>query len=385
MDFGVGYSTQMDITHAGQEAAHQAMTQIGRQKPDLTLVFADVHYADPRLLKGIRGVTEGAPLVGCSDAGGIHTSTGLQRSVIVIVMRDAKGKFTLGCGRGLTKSPERAVQEFCTDLKSTPDARALFIFPDGLAGNSCEYLRSLVKEVGATVPILGGCAGDGAMFQKTFQFYNEEVLTDALSGVLLSGDMAIGMGTGHGWSPLGAEREVTKSEGRFLQELDRRPAITIYEEYLGMKRDELAEEAIANVSMMYPLGVLGSVPDRYVLRDAIRMDRKGGLVCTGELPEGSRVRLMIGRQEGALSAAHEAADKALKQIGDKHLKGALVFCGMARQRLLGGERDGEIDVIRDALGGAGVRMGGFYTFGEFAPLDQRVQFHNESVVVVALG
>ncbi len=387
MDFGVGYSTQVNIPNAGQEAAKQAMMQMGSQKPDLTLVFADVRYADPRLLKGVRSMTESAPLIGCTSAGGIHTSTGLQRAVMVIVLRAPQGRLTIGCGRHLSRNPEAAIQELCGSFQGADvrKAKALCVFPDGLSGNGCEILRQLQRHLGQSLPILGGCAADDGLFQKTFQFYEEDVLTDAVPGVLMSGTMTLGIGVGHGWEPLGTPRQVTKADGRFLRELDRRPAISVYEEYLGIKKDELTEEPIANVSMMYPLGVVVSTSEPYLLRDSIAVDPHGALVCTGELREGSHVRLMIGGQESVLGAARQAAEQAVGQIGLSHVKGALVFCGIARRRLLGGEFDGEIDVIRDALGGVGVRMGGFYTYGELAPTDKGAQFHNESVVVVALG
>jgi hypothetical protein len=131
----------------------------------------------------------------------------------------------------------------------------------------------------------------------------------------------------------------------------------------------------------------------YLLRDAIRVGRAGSLICTGDVPEGSEVRLMIGGYESALEAAQQAACDAVERLGPHRLKGALVFCSVARQKMLGSEFHGEIDVIRDALGGSGVRLGGFYSYGEVAPTPRSLGraktlvplFHNESVVVVALG
>jgi hypothetical protein len=129
-----------------------------------------------------------------------------------------------------------------------------------------------------------------------------------------------------------------------------------------------------------------------LLRDAIRVGRAGSLICTGNVPQGSDVRLMIGGYESALEAAQQAACDALDQLGGTRVKGALVFCSVARQKMLGSEFQGEIDVIRDALGGAGVRLGGFYSYGELAagssPKRAKARgplFHNETAVVVALG
>ena len=76
---------------------------------------------------------------------------------------------------------------------------------------------------------------------------------------------------------------------------------------------------------------------------------------------------MIGGYESALEAAQQAACDAVERLGSARLTGALVFCSVARQKMLGSEFQGEIDVIRDALGGAGVRFGGFYSYGELAP------------------
>jgi hypothetical protein len=186
---------------------------------------------------------------------------------------------------------------------------------------------------------------------------------------------------------------VTRSTGHIVYQLDHRPAVSIYEDFLGIKREELTQEPLASVTMTYPLGTQVRGYPEYLLRAAIRVGRAGSLICTGDVPQGSEVRLMIGGYESALEAAQQAACDAVERLGTRRLKGALVFCSVARQKMLGSEFHGEIDVIRDALGGSGVRLGGFYSYGEVAPTPRAIGraktqvplFHNESVVVVALG
>jgi len=153
------------------------------------------------------------------------------------------------------------------------------------------------------------------------------------------------------------------------------------------------EDPLASMTLTYPLGTEVSGQSEYLLRDAIRVGKAGSLICTGEVPQGSDVRLMIGGYESALEAAQQAACDAAEQLGGLRAQGALVFASVARQKMLGSEFQGEIDVIRDALGGSGVRLGGFYSYGELAPASRRAGgargrgalFHNESVVVLALG
>ena len=79
--------------------------------------------------------------------------------------------------------------------------------------------------------IAGATAADDLYYQKTFQFYNEEILTDSLTGLLISGPVKVGIGVRHGWVPVGRPRRVTRAAGHVVYQLDGRPAISIYEDY----------------------------------------------------------------------------------------------------------------------------------------------------------
>ena len=224
-------------------------------------------------------------------------------------------------------------------------------------------MRGLRQAFGQEIRVAGGAAGDDFHFQRTFQFYNDEVLHDSAVGVLVSGEVRIGLAIRHGLLPVGRPRRVTQSSGPVIHTLDGKPAVSIYEEFLGMTRAGLKDEPIAKVALTYPLGTpIGSAND-YLLRGAIRVGRAGSLICSGDMKTGSMVRLMIGGYEAALEAAQQAAQEAIAQVGRDRVGGTLVFSSVARQKMLGSEFQGEIDVIRDALGGAGVRLAGFYSYG----------------------
>lgn len=395
IEMGIGFSTHADVLSAGRQAAEQAVSNLAGKRPDLTLVFSSIRFADPRLLKGIRAVTSNAPLIGCTDAGGIMASGPKRRSVTVIGLAAKGGYFMTGLGRHMAQKARQAGEMLgrAFTRKSIRDAKALLMFPDGLTSSGSAVLSGVQKIIGERIPIAGGSAADDFYFQKTFQYFDDAILMDSVPGALFCGDIAVGFGARHGWIPLGQPRRVTRVSGHIVHQLDRRPAISIYEDYLGLKREELIEDPLAHLAITYPLGTSQEGQPEYILRDAIRVGRAGSLICTGEIAKGTSVRIMIGGYESALEAAQQAAYEAAEQIGRSRLKGALVFCGVGRQKMLGSEFQGEIDVIRDALGGAGVRMGGFYSYGELAPVNlegrqkgrSRNMFHNESVVVMALG
>ena len=392
---GIGVSSQADVAAAGQEAAGQVISHLANRKPDLVMVFSSIRFADPRMLKAVRRITGPAPLVGCTDAGGIITAGPRRRSVTVIGFLCKEGSFVAGVERNLSGGATRAGEKLAQSLisQAKQPVKGLFVFPDGLSVSGSEVLLGLEKHLIPGVVLAGGTAADDLYYQKTFQFFNDEILTDSMPGAAFCGDIKIGVGRRHGWVPVGRPRRVTRSTGHVVYELDHRPAVSIYEDFLGLKRDELMQDTLANMTLTYPLGTeMPGLPE-YVLRDAIRVGRAGSLICTGDVQQGSQVRLMIGGYESALEAAQQAACDANDQLDGQRLRGALVFCSVARQKMLGSEFQGEIDVIRDALGGSGVRLGGFYTYGELAMGSEgrgkrrkaSSHFQNESVVVVALG
>ncbi|HVO32826.1 MAG TPA: FIST N-terminal domain-containing protein [Elusimicrobiota bacterium] len=391
IELGIGGSSQADVTAAGHEAAVMAMAGLPSSRPGLVLVFSSIRFADPRLLKAVRKATGYAPLIGCTDAGGITTAGPCRRSVTVVVLAGAQVQFVTTVRPHVSENPVKAGEDIANLLALTggPKPKAVLMFPETLDVNASDILCGAEKVFGRRVPIVGGGAADDFYFQKTFQYYDDDIVTDSVSAAAIYGDVSIGVGVRHGWLPLGAPRVVTRAEGHVLYELDGRPAVSIYEDYLGAKREEL--EPLASISMTYPLGSPLPGQRDYLLRDAFRVGRGGSLVCSSSITEGSSIRLMIGGYESALEAAQLAATESLEGMGPAQLKGALIFCSAARQKMLGSEFQGEVDVIRDALGGAGVRMGGFYSYGELGPvrgnhpLRSSNELHSESVTVVAVG
>ncbi len=392
---GVGVSSHADVGTAGREAALQALSFLQNRPPKIVIVFSSIRFADPRLLKEIRQATGKARLIGCTDAGGITAAGALRRGVTVIVLAADDVQFIAGLGRGVTADPSRAghaLGKMIGDQKPT-NAKALLMFPDGLASNGSAILRGVENALGSSLPVAGGSAGDDFHFQKAFQYFDDEIVTDSVPGFLIGGDVSIGVGVRHGWLPVGSPRQVTRAVGNIIYELNGEPAIRIYEEYLGIGAQDMRQAPLAHLAMTYPLGYSVAGQSEYLLRDALQLGDQGSLVCAADVAEGQSVRLMIGGYESALEAAKRAAQDAITAVGPAQLKGTFVFCSVARQKMLGSEHQGEIDVIRDALGGSGVRMGGFYGYGEVAPLEsvsgslgpRRNHFHNESVVIVTMG
>lgn len=388
---GVSRSNNPDATKAGAEAAKQALSQTGN-KADLIIVFSTVAYDQEKMLEGVRSVSKEIPLVGCSDSGEITTEGPVSKYVAVMALSSNNISFTIGVGKGTDKDSHKAGATAAKEVKekAKKEPSLFLMLLDGLAENGAAAVRGVQEVFGKNFPIIGGSAGDDFLFEKTYEYYNDQVLTNAVIGIGLSGKFSFGVGVRHGWEPIGLPMKVTKAQGAKLIEVNNRPALSIYEDYFGKKAEELIKEPIARMAYTYPLGMSVEGSPELLIRDVVIANEKGEITCAAEIPEGSEIRLMLGDLDKAIQAAKEAAEGALAQLKGAKPKVVLVFDCMARNKLLGARIGEEIVAIRNVLGKE-MPLIGFYTYGEQAPLGGVLGpecfsvFHNETMALVVLG
>ena len=393
---GVGISKHKDSYQAGYEAARMAADRIHPQKPNIFFAFTSVAFDQQEVIRGIRDVGERVPVVGCTDAGEITNEGPAKKSVAVMGIWSDSVMFTPGCCSDTAASPREKGHIVAKEVRDrTPDPiRAFIMFPDVLTANGAEIVRGTLDILGEHFLVIGGAAGDDFLFEKTFQYCNDQVMTGTVSGVGLSGSFTMGIGVRHGWVPIGIPKKVTKSTGAVVEELDGKPAVRIYEEYFGKDAEDLRKEPLARLAITYPLGIKISETEEYLIRDPITVDEKGAITCAAEIPEGSEVRLMIGSKEKAVEAAQDAARHLMDDFEAAHAapKFVLMFNCIAREKLFGARAKDEIDAVMNIIG-RDVPLLGFYTYGEQAPSGGESRnpekinsrFYNETMVMFGVG
>lgn len=388
---GVGLSENKDPFAAAAEAAKQALYQIHHKEITLALVFSTIHFAHPRLLEGIHYTLGNVKVFGCTGAA-LITQSGIKKyGVGVLLISSEKIKFGAAHGRHIDiKGARETGEEFAhlalRNLHTTQKDLAI-IFSDGLVENGSDLLRGIKEVLGLSFPIFGGSSADNLTFQKTFQYFQDEVLTNSVVGAVFSGENLFGLSLRHGWKPLGRPHLITEVKGNVIKKIEDKPAIAIYQDYFSKTRQEI-EKSLIRLSIYYPLGLYVPGETEFLLRNALRIDSDGGLVCQGDASVGTETRLMMGTKEWALHAASDAAQDAKSALGDKTIKGAIILESVARHKLLGRLTDTELSRIKDVLGE--VPFLGILTYGEQAPLlslehHGETYFHNETISILAIG
>jgi hypothetical protein len=212
----------------------------------------------------------------------------------------------------------------------------------------------------------------------SFQFFGDEIVTDAIPVLLMSGPLKVSIGVAHGWQRVGREAVVTKSEGDIVYEVDDQPVLEFYKHYTG------GMEPAPDL----PLAVYDDDSGRSYLRAPMHYDHEAGTVTfLGGVPEGARVNISMASTDEILDGTVSSLDDALDGLPELFIpEGALIASCATRNMLLGSRTSEEIERIRKGLGGD-VPVSGFYAFGEISSMgnSSTVRFHNETCVTVLFG
>jgi hypothetical protein len=102
------------------------------------------------------------------------------------------------------------------------------------------------------------------------------------------------------------------------------------------------------------------------------------------VPQGGLAWFMEGDDDSVLAATDAACVAALDALEGREPLGVLAFDCIARRGVLG-ETGIQREVDRIAEHAHGAPVAGFYTYGEIARTHGMSGFHNQTLVVLALG
>lgn len=259
--------------------------------------------------------------------------------------------------------------------------KLVFVLSDGGKVNGSELVKGLNTNKGNDVIITGGIAGDGTEFNKTYVGLNEIPKSGNIVAVGFYGNnLSISHGSLGGWDSFGLEREVTKSIGNELYEIDNKNALDLYKTYLGKYANELPGSAL-----LFPLAIKLESEQDAIVRTILSIDeKKQTMIFAGDIPEGSRVRFMKANFDRLIDAASDAAVNCLN-INSKSPKIALLISCVGRKLILGNRIDEEVEAVSEIFGKE-TSLVGFYSYGEISPLKPlaNCELHNQTMTITCI-
>jgi hypothetical protein len=345
----------------------------------LVLVFGASRLAgDPRALRELAQAFPRARMIGCSTAGEIQQNRVSDDGAIVAVARfDAVTLRAVTAPTGPGPASFAAGEQVAHAL-AAPDLRAIFVLSEGLDVNGSELVRGINSAAPASVVVTGGLAADGERFRKTWIFDGGDPRSGCVAAVGLYGDrLGVTHASKGGWDIFGVERRVTRSAGNVLFELDGKPALRLYKEYLGDRASGLPATAL-----LFPLAMRAEDGTaKQLVRTVLGVDEATqSLTFAGDVPTGSLVQLMRANFDRLVQGAADAALAARPRREASPVLSIAISC-VGRRLVLGERTEEELDATMDALP-SGARQVGFYSYGEISPfVSGPCDLHNQTMTL----
>lgn len=229
--------------------------------------------------------------------------------------------------------------------------------------------------------IVGGLASAARHPRGNALVLNDWVSDQGGVAVAMKGALRVDVIVSQGCRPIGPPLEVTEAEQNLLITLDGQPALERAEQVLRDLPERERERLRHGLYVGRPARGGASGRGDWLIRNLLGADRDRGILAIGDRPEAhERIRLHVRDAE----TAREDLEMLLSpQAFDSPARGALLFACNGRGRGLYGRPDGDLSVLRAALGGA-VPIAGMFCAGEIGPVGERnfLHGHTASIAIV---
>jgi hypothetical protein len=348
----------------------------------LVLVFAHRSALEnSRFTSDLAASWPAATRVGCSTAGQIQGTEVSDEGAVATAVRFDYTDVRVATAR-VTAADSAAAGATLAKRLAAPNLVHVLIISEGLDINGEALVRGLGETLPASVSVTGGLSADGEHFKETLVLCDNTAQKNTVAAIGLYGSrLKVGYGSIGGWDPFGPERQITRSEGNVLYELDGQSALALYKRYLGDHAADLPASGL-----LFPLSLRTREVSAPVVRTILSVNEADqSLTFAGDVPAGGYVRLMKANFDRLIDGAVGAGRVSAEALGTPVDLALLISC-VGRRMVLRQRVEEEVEGVRDIVG-PHAAITGFYSYGEISPFTPkaRCELHNQTMTVTTLS
>lgn len=318
-----GVADSIVVAHAKSVGPREAAREISRQLAFLDLamivVFVSPFY-DPAIFIG--ELTRQIPdvsIFGCTTAGELAPCGWEENSVVamgfnsddfIVAARPFMdlSTFRVDHGRDVCSELHQELGRYTAHCDFGEEAFGL-LFVDGMCQRE-EAIMSAIYTSLEDIPIVGGSAGDGLRFEKSWIFHGGQAYSDAAVLILIKTRLPFRLFKCDHFEPTSIKMVVTEAdvERRIVKEINAEPAAIEYSRAVGIGDTKLDALSFA----AHP--VLVRVGGSYYARSIQRMDSEGSLRFFCAIDEG--MVLTVAQVRNPVDATKDLFKQLTDDIGD---------------------------------------------------------------------
>lgn len=246
------------------EAAAEIAARLPADGLAMVLVFLSPYYDPERFVAEMTAHFGETPIYGCTTAGEL-TPDGCEENSVVALAFSANdfnvvarpivnlARFSNEEGRKIGSELQQELLRRDSDVEVRQSFGLVLI--DGMCRRE-EAIMSAINASLDNIPIVGGAAGDGLRFERTWVFFNGRAHTDAAVLMLLSTSLPFRLFTCDNLEPTSTKMVVTEAdiEQRVVKELNGEPAVEEYSRAVGISDDGLDAFSFASHPVLVKVG-----------------------------------------------------------------------------------------------------------------------------------
>jgi hypothetical protein len=194
--------------------------------------------------------------------------------------------------------------------------------------------------------------------------------------LLFAGAVEYGFGIKEDYAPIGAKEPVTLAQGNVLYRIGGQRAFDYCRRYVGEY----------DLFMDYGLVVFSEDSDRYHICGVPAADsRNGSVTLTAKVKEGAMVQIGMMDKNALIDSCRTSLRMAQETFAGSKIAAALLFSCATRKMSLGLQVHKEAREVQNQL--PGIPFAGFYSYGEYGPLQRGDAYllHSTTFVTVLIG
>ena len=383
----VAYSTARDSFRAGAEMSSSALSSGSMDTCNFAFVFASSEHDSAELLKGVRSVLGNqVGLAGGTSTGYITNDylgyEGFHAGIMVISSTDISFKTPLieRLKEGEFEAGKRAGKEI-SGIHELENPN-LLLFYDSVRSDSgaaspfyqaTPILAGIESQIESFPATAGVGFATGLDLRKTELWNREQIISDGILPVVISGNIRMDTTIMHGCKPASDYHSITKVAGNLILEIDHRPALDVVSDYHGEVKDIDWKNAMYMITIGVNTGKkYGPFREEdYINRLVLGVDEASGalVMMEGDLEEGQDCQFMRRCIETDMLA--EGALKLLDSLNGREPLFALYISCLGRIRKYFGNEREESEEIQKTIGKR-MPLLGLYSGTEIARINGKV-------------
>lgn len=379
----MGHSEDVIIEEAAREIIGQIHASMGDIVPKAGILFCTIDCDHKRIISLIRDAFPDIELIGCSTDGEISSIHGFtEDSIALMVFASDTIEIRAGIGKGASIRGKEvgidAAQSARKGLKRCHnEERFAIMLTDPLNAGVSDIDKGIEEILGQNFPLIGAATAAHSKQRATFQFCNDEVVTDSVVLLLFAGPVVFSCGIKGGHAPMGGKEKVTSVNKNILYRVGNKSAFEYFQSYIGKSH---------SLFMNYCLAVFEKDREGFYVRSAPFCDPEtGSVTLNGIVPEGSYVQIGTADKNTCIDSCTQSVLSALENYPGSKPEAALLFSCAGRKIMLGTQVVKEYQTVKKHLDD--IPFSGFYAYGEIGPLSKgsKSLFHGTTFVTLLIG